>query len=248
MLQGRVLGKSVARDMALRDGVPGAMLDADASLIADGLETYFHFGELLRSEACLAPAEHEPLAWLPVTDLPDFELHAAGERRPQPSARTGLEGEDAIAFGGHREQAVRAPPGTDLTREHIEGAVRINRYPQRHQHAGSHLRVFCRWVLKARSWFAHRSSVCASQAVRPSKGSRLSRYIRTRESNSSRSSSTSPFSRMVRRWRLMAGKDSCAACASSPARRGRSRSSSTTRRRCGSASANSVRSRLVPFT
>ena len=65
--------EAVAGDMFLRDGVPAAMGDGDAGVLADGLEGDLDFGDLVRCESRLAPGEGEAVGTVPGGDAADFE-------------------------------------------------------------------------------------------------------------------------------------------------------------------------------
>jgi hypothetical protein len=72
MLQRHGLGEAMACDVALRNGVPGAMLDGDACLITDGFEAHFDLGRLLGREARLPPREDQTPARFPNRDASDI--------------------------------------------------------------------------------------------------------------------------------------------------------------------------------
>src|SRR6185437_4126541 len=164
-LQRDVLGEAVPGGVALRDGVPGPVLDRHTGLISYGLEEYLDLGGLLRREGGLAPGEDEAPAGLPSGNAADLEDLSVPQSRDETTAGPGLECELTVPVRSDREQSVRLPPRCDFASECVEGASRVGGHAQGNKHARCHLLVFCRWALNAESCRAHRASVSASHAL-----------------------------------------------------------------------------------
>ena len=65
--------------MALRDGVPAAMLDGHPRFTAHRLEPDIDLGRLILAEARQAPGERQPFARQPVADRADLPFRAIVE-------------------------------------------------------------------------------------------------------------------------------------------------------------------------
>ena len=174
-LQRDVLRESVARDMPLRDRVPGPVFDRHARLLARRLEQNLDLRRLFGREARLAPGEDEAPAGLPSRDAADLEGIAVCEPRDEATANAGLERQLTVALRGDLKETVRLPPGGDLAGECFESAQRIGGYAQRNKHFRCHLPLFCRCALNAASWRAHMASVSASHAFSSAMACGLSR-------------------------------------------------------------------------
>src|SRR5215469_7901055 len=133
----------MARNVLHRNGVPAAMFDGDASLLAHSFEANLDFGVLLARECRLAPAEDEPASRLPCAHFANLENLAVRQLLDKTTARAALETHNARTAWREVEQAVRLPPTADFLGKHIERALRCRRHPQSYEDArAGHRRRF----------------------------------------------------------------------------------------------------------
>ena len=123
--------KAVAGGVVLGNGVPAAMLDRDASFIADRLEADLDIRDLTRGERGLAPGEREPLGRRPRGDAADLEHLAVRQFSDEASAFAQLETQFAVVAWRELEQAVGPPPCGYILREGVECALRRSLHAQR---------------------------------------------------------------------------------------------------------------------
>ena len=176
------VGEAMAGHVPGRHAVPAGVLDGDAGLRPDRLESHLDLGVLARREGRLAPAEHQPLGGSQARISPISNTLPSARVSIEPAAsaiRPGLERQHAGAARGEVEQrgsaATTAPISPVKTAKARSGVAWTRSATRTREFTPVPRSALSRWALKAASCALHRRSVSSSQRFSSAIGSGLRR-------------------------------------------------------------------------